>query len=241
MQQQLPTLGDLQQRPGFCDAFYEYFLRSETLEDDVTYDGENNHDAYSSSMIFIANYFMHDATPKIHVASEIWDTQFGQLESARILRRLSTGMDAHSVVHPAAKALSMNYGSLQRTTSYVYLRPPTADDISEPFRHIPLHDEARETITDILDLGFEFGDWKSKGHSLLECWNSQEYPYQQAIRSHVKAEVPHYEDAPPIFSGESSMPPPQVTVVTVVKGERIKEWINQGEYWITSLGKVRWR
>ncbi|EAQ86160.1 predicted protein [Chaetomium globosum CBS 148.51] len=81
----IPSLAELQANPGFVKEFHDMFLTRDSIIEQIEQDTTADNYNYSAGLLFVANYFDHEATPRLHEHSKIWVQVFGKIAKNNIV------------------------------------------------------------------------------------------------------------------------------------------------------------
>lgn len=228
----LPKLATLQQDAKFVEAYQTMFLDPDTVDAQIERDLDVHNIAYSSSMLFVSNFFQHQATPALHEPSQIWLKAFGQIAQAKIVAAAqSQAADRAAkltlLVVLMCKSLPMTYAQ-QGDVKSTLLRPPSTGEMLQPLAGMNVPDNVKREIERLKrEQHLELGDWKTYGELLSNLWDDVASMYKNAVRSATMAQTVHYEDSPfdSVWVGDVMSPP----IMTTTTGQGTAEWINRGE------------
>ena len=229
----LPKLATLQKDAAFVEAYQTMFLQPDTIEAQIERDLTVHNIAYSSSMLFVSNFFQHQATPALHEPSRIWLKAFGQIVQAKIMAAVKSQATDRAakltvLVVMMCKALPVTYAMQSGDAKSTLLRPPTTGEILEPLAGMNVPDNVKAEIERLRSKDLKLGDWKTYGELLSKLWDDVASVYTGAVRTATKAQTVHYEDNPfadQWVEGDALSPP----IMTTTTGQGTAEWINRGE------------
>ncbi|KAF2729658.1 hypothetical protein EJ04DRAFT_555937 [Polyplosphaeria fusca] len=220
----LPKLSELEQDANFVSQYQAMFLNPDTIDQQIEHDVQVSNIAYSSSLLFVSNYFQHQATPTVHEPSAIWVKTFGQIAEAKIKAAVAIAQTDKSkiLIRLLAQSLPIGYGQLA-SSNQDYLRPPTTGEILEPLGGMNVPEDVKKEIEALKQHGLQLGDWKSYGELLVNLWETVASQYDGAVRTQAMNQTAHYEP-PPMFSEPGVVPP---TIITTTTGQNVKDWISR--------------
>ena len=204
------------------------FLNPDTVDQQIDHDLQVHNFAYSSGLLFVANYFEHQAV-HTHRASEIWVKVFGQITQAKIkasYEKAQRGDFAASEAENFTNAVKLFSKSLP--ISYAvqepegYLRPPKTGEILQPLAGMNVPEDVKKEIGRLEEEHLHLGDWKTYGEVLCKLWDDVTSKYTDSVRSQATATTTHYEGG---VSMSPDMPPP--TIITTTTGQSVKDWISR--------------
>lgn len=224
----LSTLSTLQQDASFVAAYQAMFLDPDTVDAQIERDLLVHNIAYSSSMLFVSNYFQHEATPALHEPSQIWLKTFGQIAQAKIVaaaqeKATDQAVNLAILVLSLCKALPVAYAQQDPANSN-FLRPPKAGEILQPLAGMDVPDNVKQEIERLKQEDLQLGDWKTYGELLAKLWDTVASTYSDAVRSVSMVQTAHYEET--VMMGPDAVPP---TIITTTTGQATVDWINRGE------------
>lgn len=228
----LPKLATLQQDAAFVAEYQATFLNPDTVDAQIDRDMLVGNTAYSSSMLFVSNYFQHEATPTLHEPSQIWLETFGQIAQAKVTAAVQSHWDVNSpeqrytrlvsLALTVAKSLSVAYAP-QSSIKSTLLRPPEPGEVIPPLAGMVVPENVKQEIDRLLGEHLQLGDWKTSGEQMVIQWDRVASTYKDAVRSVAMVETAHYET----FGMIVFIPMP--TTITTTRGQVVVDWINRSE------------
>jgi hypothetical protein len=240
--QNISSLAELQTDEEFVKEFHDMLLTKdsimEQIEEDTTADNYN----YSASLLFVANYLAHEATPHLHEHSKIWQQVFGKIAQANILAgytndEFANGDTLSSLVYLLSQALTISYG-WRDNHEEEFLRPPSPGEILEPLAGMDVPKDIKTEIEKLRSENVNLGDWKAHGEIMVSLWDDVAAKYNAAVLNHAKVDAVHYEPSPPVPFGGGM---PTYGTITTTKGQSVKDWIQRGAFAISiARPLMRW-
>lgn len=226
----LPKLATLQQDANFVAQYQKMFLDPNGIIEQVEHDLTVGDLSYSASLLFVANYFAHEATPLLHEPSKIWVEVFGQIAQAKIRAAVGDTVLLKSdkftaLVSLMSQALTIAYAQTHDNNGQGFLRPPAPGEILKPLAGMDVPEDVKKEIEKLQIQNLQLGDWKAYGEVMVSLWDDVAAKYNGAVRSQAKVETVHYEPQV-IFDPQSPPPPPLITTTT---GQGVKDWLSKGE------------
>ncbi|RKK77994.1 hypothetical protein BFJ71_g16606 [Fusarium oxysporum] len=238
----LPKLAVLQQDASFVSEYKNMFLNIDTVVEQIEHDLTVGTLSYSASLLFVANYFEHEATPLLHEHSKIWVQAFGKIAQAKIAAAVGDKGFVQTDKFPAlvslvSQALTIAYGQAVEG----FLRPPYSGEILQPLAGMDVPEDVKKRIEQLKLENLQLGDWKAYGEVMVSLWDDVAAKYNGAVRTQAKVETAHYEPQV-IFDPMVGPPPPVITTTT---GQGVKDWLNRGRSnqstFVTKDPGVNWK